>query len=95
MDAVKNTMTSVSKLKTLITKINLYRGDDNPLFGDSVTSLELDDEAGGMFLKIIQEPNDFGPGGTLRFDFDEIDELFKTINYLKHLVEIAEKGSNG
>lgn len=88
-------MTSVSKLKTLITKINLYRGDDNPLFGDSVTSLELDDEAGGMFLKIIQEPNDFGPGGTLRFDFDEIDELFKTINYLKHLVEIAEKGSNG
>lgn len=95
MDAVKNTMTSVSKLKTLITKINLYRGDDNPLFGDSVTSLELDDEAGGMFLKIIQEPNDFGPGGTLRFDFDEIDELFKTINYLKHLVEIAEKDSNG
>lgn len=88
-------MTSVSKLKTLITKINLYRGDDNPLFGDSVTSLELDDEAGGMFLKIIQEPNDFGPGGTLRFDFDEIDELFKTINYLKHLVEIAEKDSNG
>jgi hypothetical protein len=88
-------MTSVSKLKTLITKINLYRGDDNPLFGDSVTSLELDDEGGGMFLKIIQEPNDFGPGGTLRFDFDEIDDLFKTINYLKHLVEIAEKGSNG
>ena len=91
-------MTSVSKLKTLktlVTKINLYRGDDNPLFGDSVTSLELDDEAGGIFLKIIQEPNDFGPGGTLRFDFDEIDELFKTINYLKELVQIAEKDSNG
>jgi hypothetical protein len=88
-------MTSVSKIKTLVTKINLYRGDDNPLFGDSVTSLELDDEAGGMFLKIIQEPNDFGPGGTLRFDFDEIDDLFKTINHLKQLVEIAEKDSNG
>ena len=95
MVAAKNTMTSVSKIKTLITKINLYRGDDNPLFGDSVTSLELDDEAGGMFLKIIQEPNDFGPGGTLRFDFDEIDDLFKTINYLKQLVQIAEKDLNG
>lgn len=91
MVAGKNTMTSVSKLKTLVTKINLYRGDDNPLFGDSVTSLELDDEAGGMFLKIIQEPNDFGPGGTLRFDFDEIDDLFNTINYLKQLVNKAEE----
>ena len=82
-------------MKQLITKINLYREGDSPLFGDSVTSLELDDDAGGIFLKIIQEPNEFGPGGVLRFDFDEIDELFKTINYLKELVQIAEKDSNG
>lgn len=82
-------------MKQLITKINLYRGDDNPLFGDSVTSLELDDEAGGMFLKISQDPNDFGPGGVLRFDFDEMEALFDAINYLKQAVKIAEKGSNG
>ena len=88
-------MTTVFKMKSIITKINLYRGDDNPLFGDSVTSLELDDEAGGMFLKIVQQPNDFGPGGTLRFDFDEIDDLFNTINYLKQLVQKAEKDLNG
>ncbi len=82
-------------MKQLITKINLYREGDSPLFGDSVTSLELDDEAGGIFLKVIQEPNEFGPGGVLRFDFDEIDELFNAINYLKQASQIAEKDSNG
>jgi hypothetical protein len=78
-------------MKQLITKINLYREGDSPLFGDSVTSLELDDEAGGIFLKIIQEPNEFGPGGILRFDFDEIDELFNAINYLKETVNSVEE----
>ena len=75
-------------MKSIITKINLFRGDDSPLFGDSVTELELDDEAGGIFLKITQHPNDFGPGGVLRFDFDEIDKLFDSINTLKQIAQV-------
>jgi hypothetical protein len=83
-------------MKNVITKINLYRGDDNPLFGDSVTELELDDEAGGLFLKITQHPNDFGPGGILRFDFDEIDKFFEAINILKEIAQpINAKDRNG
>jgi hypothetical protein len=78
-------------MKSIVTKINLYRGDDSPLFGDSVTELELDDEAGGIFLKITQHPNDFGPGGVLRFDFDEMDKLFEAINTLKQIAEPINK----
>mgnify|MGYP000644382691 CR=1 FL=1 len=65
------------------TKINLYRGDDSPLFGDSVTMIELDDDGAGIFFKITQDPNEFGPGGTLRFDFNEVQNLFKVIKHLE------------
>lgn len=86
-------MTLASKItyKSLPTKINLYRGDDSPLFGESVTSVELDDDGGGIFFKIKQDPNDFGDGGELRFDFNEVQELFNVINTLHKHVKECEK----
>lgn len=72
-------------------KYALYRDDESPIFGESVTTIELDDEAGGIFFKIKQEPNEFGEGGELRFDFDEVQQLFNVINTLhKHVKEIEK-----
>jgi hypothetical protein len=73
----------MSKYSFITTKVNLYRGDDSPLFGESVTSIELDDDGGGIFFKIVQDPNEFGPGGTLRFDFNEVPKLFEAIKLLE------------
>lgn len=77
--------------KLITTKINLYRGDDSPLFGESVTSIELDDEAGGIFFTIKQDPNEFGPGGILRFDFDELPQLIEAIKILEANASRAEQ----
>lgn len=66
-----------------VTKLTVHRERDNPIFGDSVIELSLEDEGGGIFLTMQQQPNDFGPGGTLRLDFEEIDVLYEAIRYLK------------
>lgn len=73
------------------TKLSVYRKGDHPLFGDSVTVVELDDEAGGIFFKIKQDPNDFGPGGELRFDFDEMEQLISAIKTLKFIANNIEE----
>lgn len=73
----------MTKYSFIPTKINLYREGDSPLFGDSVTTVELDDDGGGIFFKIAQDSNDFGPGGTLRFDFNEVPKIFEAIKFLE------------
>lgn len=75
------------QMKYMTTRINLYRENDSPIFGESVTTLEVDDEGAGIFLKISQSPNDFGNGGELRFDFNEIKELFAAIEFIKDGIE--------
>ena len=77
--------------KFVPTQLHLYREGDNAIFGESVTTLRLDDEAGGVFLTIAQDESDFGPGGELRFDFDEIDSLFAAIQQLKDTADMLER----
>jgi hypothetical protein len=77
-----------------VTEVRLKRKDDNIIFGESVTKLSFDDEAGGLFLTITQEPNSFGNGGTVRFDFEEVDTLYRAIKYLQLVANQIEKDDN-
>lgn len=75
-------------------KYHVYRVGDNPIFGESVTELSIEDEAGGPFLMIRQHENDFGPGGTLRINFDEIPTLLEAIALLtKEAREIEQENA--
>lgn len=73
------------------TKYTLYRKGDNPILGESVTELSLDDEAGGIFLTILQHETDYGPGGTIRLDFDEVPNLIRAIQALREQALAIEK----
>lgn len=73
------------------TKYTLYRKGDNPIFGVTVTELSLDDDAGGIFLTILQHDTEHGPGGTLRLDFDEIPQLIRAIQALHEQAIAIEK----
>ena len=77
-------------MRSIVTELSLFRGDDSPLFGESATKLALDDDGAGLFLTISQDPNEFGPGGILRFDFDEIEEFFEAVRFLKTQAKKAE-----
>ena len=52
-----------------ITEISIHASGDNPVFGDSVTKVRLEDEAGGAFLVVSQEERE------LRLDYDELVEI--------------------
>jgi hypothetical protein len=68
-------------MKLTVSEIKVHKENENPIFGESVTSIKLDDEGGGMFVKIIQD------NGTqmneIRFDFNEIEYILKAIEILK------------
>lgn len=65
------------KFKTFVERVNLYREGDNPIFGNSVISVTVDDESSGPFFSLRQCNDDLN--GELRLDFDEVKPLFELL----------------
>lgn len=68
-------------MKLTVTEIAVHRESDNPIFGELVTRVKLDDEAAGPFIRLIQNTD----AGTneIRLDFNEIEHIMKAIEMLK------------
>jgi hypothetical protein len=68
-------------MKLTVTEIAVHKETENPIFGDIVTHVKLDDEGAGTFIKIVQHNgNDVD---TIRLDFNEIEYIIKAIEMLK------------
>ncbi len=76
-------------METLVTKINLYKEGTNPFFSESVTYIELEDEAVGAFIKVSQDGENLI--NELRFDLDEIDKLCEVLQAFKKTAKTLEK----
>lgn len=63
-----------------ITQITLHHAGDSPVFGNSCTTVTLDDESGGWFLRIEQESDQHM--GSIRVELDELRELLKIAEQL-------------
>ena len=59
----------------------MSKEDDNPLFGNSVTTVRIDDAGGGPYIVVEQCTDD--NRGKIILDFDEIETLYKMLNMLK------------
>ena len=66
-------------MKTMPLGYSVYSENDNPIFGDSATTIKIEDEAAGPFIVLEQFNDDVQK---LKFDFDEIEILFSTIKKL-------------
>lgn len=77
--------------KLFVAQINLYKEDCSPVLGELNTDLSIHDDGAGMYLEVKQEPTDFGGGGILRFDFDEIETLYKAMMILKQEADQIEE----
>lgn len=73
---------------TKVIQINVYKDRDDPMSGDSVTQLIINDEGAGPYLEIRQS-NEWVENGEIRLEFDEIDAIFNTA---KRLVNEFENG---
>ena len=65
------------KFKTFVERVNLYKEGDNPVFGDSVTTVTINDDAGGPYL-ILAQSRDHS-SGELHLDFEEVEPLFELL----------------
>lgn len=58
-------------IKSTILSISIHRADKNPVFGEGVTHVTLQDEGGGVFLE-IQQHHDVLHVGQIRLELDEL-----------------------
>ena len=63
------------KFKTFTERVNLYREGDNPIFGESVINVTVDDQEAGPYFTLVQCNDDYR--GELRLDFAEVEPLFE------------------
>lgn len=80
---------SEKKFKTFVERVNLYREGDNPIFGESVISVTIDDESGGPFFCLKQSQDNYN--GELRLDFSEVEPLFEL---LKKMMKECDYGKS-
>lgn len=69
-----------NQLRITPTKFAIHRQGDNPIFGEHVITIALEDESGGPFYVVeSNHPSDDG----IRIDDDELELLVKAGRRLK------------
>ena len=69
-------------MNKMITKVNLFQDKDNPIYGKSVTSIEVLDECAGTFLEVTQYWDDNDKDQVHRFDLDEVEKFIKQLQFM-------------
>jgi len=72
------------KYTTTTTEITVHPEEYNPIFGEHITNIKLDDEAGGAFVLLIQDDQQ------IRLDFEEFDFVSDAVRILR--LESKKKG---
>jgi hypothetical protein len=71
------------KYTTTTMSIAIHPETENPVFGEYVTTVALDDEAGGAFLLIKQVDPATGAINKIRVDFEEFDVISDAVRILR------------
>jgi hypothetical protein len=79
----------MTKFATTTLKVAVHREDINPVFGEGVTYVSVDDEAAGPFLVIEQHDDDVRPG-TVRLDYEEFMAVAEAAKTLMHQMYIEQ-----
>ena len=68
-------------MKTMPLGFSIYSEKENPIFGEGVTHVMIDDEAAGPFI-ILKQYTDEGTM-EIKLDFSEVDPVFNAIKELE------------
>ena len=77
------------KYKTTILQVAIHQEESNPNFGEGNTYVSIDDEAAGPFL-VIEQHDDNGEPGKLRFDYEEFLAVAEAAKMLMHQMYIEQ-----
>lgn len=68
----------MKEINTIATQVSVFRKNINPIYGEGVTHIRIEDEAAGPFIILLQD------GQEIRLDEDEIqiiaDAALKLLN---------------
>jgi hypothetical protein len=78
------------KYKQTIIAISVHAEGVNPIFGEGVTHVRLNDEAGGYFIE-LQQSDDTSENGVVKFDPAEWDELNAAVKSLLNNALVEDK----
>lgn len=71
--------------KTII-KVSVHEDNENPIFGEQATHVSLEDDAGGIYLRLTQCNDVIEPGSV---SFNNLQHLTKIFEVAKELLESA------
>lgn len=71
----------IKGVKTVPIAYSIYKEGDNPVFGNSVTEVKIEDDAAGVYLTISQCNDDHE--GSIKLEFDEAAQLCSLIMQLR------------
>lgn len=72
----------------MIRSVSVYRKGDNPIFGESVTYITLEDSGSGAWIE-LEQASDEPKQDTIKIDFDEFDHISNVVKMLKEEAEKA------
>lgn len=67
--------------KTILA-VSVHLDSENPVFGENSLHVSLDDDAGGMYVKLTQCNDDIAPG-EVKLDFDQLDLIKQVVDELR------------
>jgi hypothetical protein len=71
-----------------ITSVSVHLYDENPIFGENSTHISIEDEAGGLYIKITQCHDNIENGSV---SFNDINHMTAVFEAAKELAENAPK----
>ena len=63
----------MNPLTTTITAMAVHHENENPIYGEGVTDVRVEDEAGGCFLVISQATRDVSKLGEVLLSIEELE----------------------
>jgi hypothetical protein len=79
------------KYHTTILQVAVHLARENPVFGEHNINIHIEDDAGGPFFVIKQHSEDYLSSQEVRFDFDELDHIFKACCMLREQKALTEE----
>jgi len=76
--------------KTTVIALSVHEENENPIFGETVTHVKINDEAAGPFVELSQNGETLEVG-EVRFDFDEFDVVVAAVKQLNEGWPLDEK----
>ena len=78
----------MGKILATTLSVSIHDVRENPIFGEHITELRIDDECGGAYFRLIQD------SGEIRLELDEIRQIYSRAVQLEEDLAVVQKAGD-